>query len=166
MPTGGERLVWGFGDGSRLSVLDTPIGRLGGLTCWENYMPLARYALYSEGIDIYVAPTWDNSDMWVPTMRHIGKEGRIHVVGVAFCLRGSDIPTDIPGRDEIYGGADDWLSEGNSCIVGPDGELLAGPLAREEGILTADLDLGRARGTAGSSTPSGTTPGRTSSSCT
>ncbi len=145
MPTGGERLVWGFGDGSRLSVLETPIGRLGGLTCWENYMPLARYALYSEGIDVYVAPTWDNSDMWVPTMRHIGKEGRIHVVGVAFCLRGSDVPGDIPGRDELYGGAEDWLSEGNSCIVGPEGELLAGPLVREEGILIGELDLGRAR---------------------
>ncbi|MGI8798861.1 MAG: carbon-nitrogen hydrolase family protein [Pseudonocardia sp.] len=145
MPTCGERRGWGVWDGSRLSVLDTAIGRLGGLTCWENYMPLARYALYSEGIDIYVAPTWDNSDMWVPTMRHIGKEGRIHVIGVAFCMRGSDIPADIPGRDELYGGADDWLSEGNSCIVGPDGELLAGPLVREEDIVTAELDLGRAR---------------------
>jgi nitrilase len=145
MPTGGERLVWGYGDGSTMPVLDTPIGRLGGLVCWENYMPLARYALYSQGIDIHVAPTWDNSDMWVPTMRHIAKEGRMHVIGVTFCLRGSDIPDDIPGRDDIYGGDDDWLARGNSCIVGPEGDLLAGPLEGSEGIVAAELDLDRAR---------------------
>jgi nitrilase len=145
MPTGGERLVWGYGDGSTMPVLDTPIGRLGGLVCWENYMPLARYSLYSQGIDIHVAPTWDNSDMWVPTMRHIAKEGRMHVIGVTFCLRGSDIPDDIPGRDDIYGGDDDWLARGNSCIVGPEGDLLAGPLEGSEGIVAAELDLDRAR---------------------
>ncbi|MGI8873287.1 MAG: carbon-nitrogen hydrolase family protein [Egibacteraceae bacterium] len=145
MPTGGERLVWGYGDGSTMPVFDTPIGRLGGLICWENYMPLARYALYSQGIDIHVAPTWDNSDMWVPTMRHIAKEGRVHVIGVNYCLRGSDIPDDIPDRDELYGGDDDWLARGNSCIVGPDGDLLAGPLEGSEGIVAAELDLDRAR---------------------
>ena len=145
MPTGAERLVWGYGDGSTLPVLDTPIGKLGGLICWENYMPLARYALYSQGIDIHVAPTWDNSDTWVPTMRHIAKEGRMHVIGVTFCLRGSDVPADVPGRDELYGTDDDWLARGNSCIVGPDGDLLAGPLVGEEGIVTAEIDLARAR---------------------
>jgi nitrilase len=145
MPTGGERLVWGFGDGSTMPVFDTTIGRLGGLICWENYMPLARYALYDAGIDIHVAPTWDNSEMWVPSMRHIAKEGRIHVIGVTFCLRGSDIPDDIPGRDELYGRDDDWLARGNSCIVGPEGDLLAGPLEGEEGIVVADLDLEAAR---------------------
>ncbi|MGH3479573.1 MAG: carbon-nitrogen hydrolase family protein, partial [Nocardioidaceae bacterium] len=145
MPTGAERLVWGYGDGSTLPVLDTPIGKLGGLICWENYMPLARYALYSQGIDIHVAPTWDNSDAWVPTMRHIAKEGRMHVIGVTFCLRGSDVPADIPGRDELYGGDEDWLARGNSCIVGPDGDLLAGPLVGEEGIVIAEIDLARAR---------------------
>lgn len=86
-----------------------------------------------------------NSDLWVPTMRHIAREGRIHVLGVSCCLRGSDVPADIPGRDEVYGGADDWLSRGNSCIVGPDGDLLAGPLVGEEGIVLAELDLDRAR---------------------
>jgi nitrilase len=145
MPTGGERLVWGFGDGSTMPVFETPVGRLGGLICWENYMPLARYALYSQGMDILVAPTWDNSDMWVPTMRHIAKEGRIHVVGVTFCLRGSDIPDEIPGRNDLYGGDEDWLARGNSCIVGPEGELLAGPLEESEGIVAAELDLDRAR---------------------
>jgi nitrilase len=145
MPTGGERLVWGQGDGSTMPVFDTPFGRLGGLTCWENYMPLARYAMYAQGIDVYVAPTWDNSDMWVPTMRHIAKEGRLHVVSVTFCLRGSDVPRDLPDRDELYGGDDDWLARGNSCIVGPEGELLAGPLEGEEGITYAELDIEAAR---------------------
>ncbi len=144
MPTGAERLIWGYGDGSTLSVFNTPIGRLGGLICWENYMPLARYDLYRQGIDIYVAPTWDNSDAWVPTMRHIAKEGRMHVIGVTYCMKGSDIPHDIPGRDDLYGGDDDWLARGNSCIVGPEGELLAGPLEESEGIVVAELDLQRA----------------------
>ena len=145
MPTGGERLVWGQGDGSTLPVFDTPFGRLGGLTCWENYMPLARYALYAQGIDVHVAPTWDNSDMWVPTMRHIAKEGRVHVIGVTFCLRASDVPADLPGRDELYPDDDEWLSRGNSCIVGPEGELLAGPLEEEAGIVYAELDVDSAR---------------------
>jgi nitrilase len=145
MPTGGERLVWGQGDGSTLSVFDTPFGRIGGLTCWETYMPLARYAMYAQGIDIYIAPTWDNSEMWVPTMRHIAKEGRMYVIGVTFCLRGSDVPDDLPGRDDLYGGDDDWMAKGNSCIVGPEGELLAGPLEGSEGIVYAELDIDRAR---------------------
>jgi nitrilase len=145
VPTGGERLVWGMGDGSTLEVFDTPFGRLGGLICWENYMPLARYALYAKGIDVWTAPTWDNSDVWVPTLRHIAKEGRVHVIGVAPLLRGSDVPADLPGRDELYGGDEDWLSRGNSTIVGPRGEILAGPLEEQEGILYAELDPARAR---------------------
>ena len=147
VPTGGERLVWGMGDGSTLDVIDTPFGRLGGLTCWENYMPLARAALYAKGIDIYLAPTWDNSDVWVPSMQHIAREGRMFVIGVNFCIRGSDIPADVPGRDEIYGNEDDWLSRGNSVIVGPHGNILAGPLVGEEGIIVADLDAAEARST-------------------
>ncbi len=145
MPTGGERLVWGMGDGSGLVVVETPFGRLGGLTCWENYMPLARAALYARGVDVWVAPTWDNSDVWVPTLRHIAKEGRVFVIGATFCMRGSDVPSDIPGRDELYGGDDDWLARGNSAIVDPDGELLAGPLFEEEGLVVAELDAARAR---------------------
>ena len=145
MPTGGERLVWGMGDGSTLTVLDTPFGRLGGLTCWENYMPLARAALYAQGIDIWVAPTWDNSDVWVATLRHIAKEGRVFVIGVNFCIKGSDVPADIPGRDALYGGDDDWLSRGNTAIVGPEGEVLAGPLVEQEGIVVAEIDAARAR---------------------
>jgi nitrilase len=141
MPTGGERLVWGTGDGSGLAVHDTPIGRLGGWICWENYMPLARAALYGQGVQVYVAPTWDNSDEWVPTLRHIAKEGGCHVIGVTPFLRGSDVPADIPGRDDLYGGDDDWMSRGNTTIVSAGGSIVAGPLIGEAGIVTADLEL-------------------------
>ncbi len=145
MPTGGERLVWGTGDGSTVVVHDTPIGRIGGLICWENYMPLARAALYAQGIEIHVAPTWDNSDEWVPTLRHIAKEGGCHVIGVTPCLRGSDVPASIPGRDDVYGGDDDWMSRGNTTIVRAGGSVLTGPLTGREGILYADLDLDAVR---------------------
>ncbi len=141
MPTGGERLAWGQGDGSTLCSIDTPFGRVGGLICWENYMPLARVAMYEQGVDVWLAPTWDNSDVWVPSMQHIAKEGRCYVVGVNTCLRASDVPADLPGRDDIYGGDDDWMSRGNTVIVDPWGDVLAGPLTEQEGILYAEIDL-------------------------
>jgi nitrilase len=108
-------------------------------------MPLARYAMYAQGIDVWCAPTWDNSDVWVATLRHIAKEGRVYVIGATPCLRGSDVPADVPGRDRLWGGEDDWMSKGNSAIVGPEGEILAGPLVGEEGIVTAEIDPARAR---------------------
>jgi nitrilase len=145
MPTGGERLVWGTGDGSTLTVVDAGFGRLGGLICWENYMPLARAALYAQGVDVYLAPTWDNSDVWVPTLRHIAREGRTYVIGVTSCIRAADLPADLPGRARLYGDPDDWLSRGNTAIIGPDGEVLAGPLIGEEGIVCAEIDPARAR---------------------
>ncbi len=147
MATGAERLVWGQGDGSGLAVVDTPFGRLGGLTCWENYMPLARSTLYAQGIDVYLAPTWDNSDMWVPTLRHIAKEGRVYVIGVTSCLRGCDVPRDLPRADELYGGDNDWMARGNTTICGPEGEILAGPLEGAEGIIYAEIDADHARKT-------------------
>jgi nitrilase len=143
--TGGERLAWGMGDGSTLPVFDTPFGRVGGLICWENYMPLARVAMYEQGVDILLAPTWDNSDVWVPSMRHIAKEGRCYVLGITSCLRGSDVPADFPGRDDIYGGDDDWMSRGNTVIVDPYGEILAGPISETEGILYAEVDVAKVR---------------------
>jgi nitrilase len=145
MPTGPERMVWGQGDGSGLLVLDTPFGRLGGLICWENYMPLARAAMYAQGVDILLAPTWDRGEAWVATLRHIGKEGRVYVVGVGTCMRGSDVPAEIGGRDELYGGHDDWLDDGWSAITDHTGAVLAGPLTGEAGILYADLDVEGAR---------------------
>jgi len=146
MPTGGERLVWGMGDGSTLPVLDTAFGRLSGLICWENYMPLARAALYAQHVDVYVAPTWDDSDSWVASMRHIAKEGRMYVIGVNTVQRVTDVAPDVPGHAEHYsGGLDDWMSRGNSVIVGPDGTVLAGPVRDQEEILLAELDIVAAR---------------------
>ncbi len=143
--TGAEGLVWGLGDGASLTGVDTPFGRVGGLTAWENYMPLARSALYAQAIDIYLAPTWDSSDVWTSTLRHIAKEGRVYVIGVNSCIRASDVPEDVPFRDELYADDDGWLATGNSAIVGPDGEVLAGPVAEKERILYADVDAEQAR---------------------
>ena len=139
MPTGGERTVWGYGDGSTLDVVRTDFGVVGGLLCWENYMPLARAATYAAGVEIYLAPTWDNSDTWVATLRHIAKEGRCFVIGVAPVLRGSDVPEEL--RGDVYGGAEDWMSRGFATIVAPGGEIVAGPLLEEEAVLYAEIDV-------------------------
>ena len=101
--------------------------------------------MYEQGVDILLAPTWDNSDVWVASMRHIAKEGRCYVLGITSCLRGSDVPADIPGRDEIYGGDDDWMSRGNTVIVDPYGDILAGPISETEGILYAEVDVAKVR---------------------
>lgn len=104
MPTNPERMVWGFGDGSGLKVVDTPVGKVGTLTCWENYMPLARYALYSQGIEIYIAPTYDSGEEWIGTMQHIAREGRCWVIGSGVALTYSDIPADFPDRESLFPG--------------------------------------------------------------
>ena len=143
MPTGGERTIWGYGDGSTLDVVHTDFGVVGGLICWENYMPLARAAMYAQGVDIYLAPTWDNSDRWIATLRHIAMEGGVFVIGVAPMLRGSDVPSDL--RGDIYGGDEDWMSRGQTTIVAPGGDLLAGPLLEQEGILYAAIDVAQTR---------------------
>ena len=139
MPTGGERSVWGYGDGSTLGVVPTPFGVVGGLICWENYMPLARAAMYAQGVEIYLAPTWDNSDEWVATLQHIAKEGRVYVVGVAPLLRGGDVPEELRG-DTYRADADDWMSRGHTTIVAPGGEILAGPVLDREEIVYAEID--------------------------
>lgn len=143
IPTGAERLVWANGQGPLLTVVDIGGVKVGSLICWENYMPLARAALYQQGIDVLLAPTWDNSDEWIPTLRHIAKEGQVFVVGVTAYLRGSDVPRDLPGADDIYGNSEDLMSNGNTTIVAPGGEILQGPLTGQTGILTATLDLDR-----------------------
>jgi nitrilase len=145
MPTGGERLVWGQGDGSSLHGVDTDIGRIGTLICWENLMPLARVALYEDGIEIHLAPTWDNSPAWVPSLQHIAREGRVWVIGTNSFLRGSDVEASAyEDRDELYGDEDDWMSKGNAVIVDPSGKIVAGPLIGEAGMLVADIDLDEA----------------------
>jgi nitrilase len=142
MPTNHERMIWAMGDGSTLKVFDTPVGRIGGLICWENWMPLARYALYAQGEQIHVAPTADDGEMAAISARHIAFEGRVFVISVCMILRRSSYPSDFELADELAG-TGDLLESGGSVIAGPDGKLLAGPLQGEEGILYADLDLGR-----------------------
>lgn len=139
MPTSAERLVWGAGDGSTLETYDTNIGKLGGLLCWENYMPLARYAMYAWGTQLYVAPTWDSSDSWIASLRHIAKEGRCFVIGCCIAMKTSDIP-DTYDFKEYYPSEHEWLNVGNSAIVAPDGDIIAGPAVREETILYADIN--------------------------
>ena len=146
MATGGERLVWAGGDASTLEVYETPFGRIGGLICWENYMPLARAAMYAAGIDIWIAPTWDDDPVWVSTLQHIAKEGRVYVLGVNSVIRATDVPNDVPGYDDVWGDDDSWMTRGRSAIVDPRGEILAGPLVDQEGILIAEIDVSRARG--------------------
>ncbi len=141
IPTGGERTIWSNGAGPSLTVVPTEFGRIGGLICWENLMPLARAAMYEQGVEIYLAPTWDDSDAWLPTLRHIAREGRVFVIGTNSCLNGADVPRSLPGAEGLYGGADDWMSRGGTAIVGPDGTVLAGPLIEQSGMLVATLDL-------------------------
>jgi nitrilase len=138
-PTAAERLVWGEGDGTTLCTFDTGIGRLGGLICWENYMPLARMAMYSKGVEIYLAPTADSRDSWLATMRHIACEGRCYVIGCNQYFRKGDFPEHL--RNELAPDRPEVLSSGGSVIVGPLGDVLAGPLHGEEGILVAEVDL-------------------------
>jgi nitrilase len=148
MPTHAERLVWGMGDGSDLKVHQTGVGRVGGLICWENFMPLARFALYAQGVDIWVAPTLATAEFWVASMRHIAREGVCHVIGVAPAARFSQVPDSVPERDRLWRGVEphgDWMLDGYSVIVDPAGTVLAGPLVREEAILYATLDLDAAR---------------------
>ena len=139
VPTGGERLVWGCGDGSDLAVYALPFGRLGGLICWENYMPLARYALAAWGAQIHVAPTWDRGEPWLSTMRHIAKEGRVVVIGCCQAVRMNDIPDDLSFKSKYLSGIEGWINPGGSVIVDPDGKIMAGPASELETILYADV---------------------------
>ena len=143
MPTNPERMVHGLGDASGLRAVDTPAGRIGCLICWENYMPLARYALYAQGVEIYVAPTYDSGDAWIGTMRHIALEGRCWVVGSGTALRASDIAPDFPARATLFPDAEEWINDGDSVVVDPMGKIVAGPLRREAGVLYAEIDLAR-----------------------
>ncbi len=138
MPTGSERLVWGFGDGSTMPVFETPLGRIGAVICWENYLPLMRAAMYAKGIEIYCAPTADSRDSWIASMRHIAVEGRCFVLSCGQFNRRRDFPADY---HSIHGDDPDAvLSRGGSCIVDPFGDFLAGPNFDGEAILVAELD--------------------------
>jgi nitrilase len=144
MPTNPERMVWGMGDATGLKVVDTPAGRLGCLICWESYMPLARYTLYAQDLEIYVNPTWDNGDTCLATLRHIAKEAGSWVIGTATALQGNDIPDGFPERDRLFK-PEEWINDGDAVVISPNGAIAAGPLHREKGILYADIDAEAAR---------------------
>ena len=141
MPTNPERMVWGFGDASGLKAIDTPRGRIGTLICWENYMPLARCALYAQGVEIYIAPTYDAGQRWVATMQHIAREGGCWALGSGCAFQVRHISDAIPGKAELYPDADEWVNPGDSVVIAPGGKIVAGPLHNELGILYADIDL-------------------------
>ena len=141
VPTNHERLVWGPGDGGGLRAIETPLGRLGGLICWENYMPLARFSLYESGVELYVASTADDGDAWQSTLVHIARESRAFVIAPSHFQRASSYPDDFPLNGLLEGM--DVIGRGGSAILAPGGSYLAGPLYDEEGILYAELDPAR-----------------------
>ena len=140
IPTGGERLVWSQGDGSTLNSYDTSAGKIAGLICWENFMPLARNAIYECGTQILASPTWDKSPNWLQSIQHIAREGGLFVVSACMALKMDDIP-DTYEFKKLYPEGREWVNVGNSAIIAPNGQVLAGPLEAKEGILYADIDL-------------------------
>ena len=141
VPTGAERLVWAQGDGTTMDLYDTKIGKLGGLICWENFMPLARYNMYINGVQIYTAPTWDQSEAWIMSMRHIAKEGGMYVLSCCIAMKMESIPAKF-GIKEFYPPTKGpWLAVGNSVIISPKGEIISGPLKEKEDLIFADIDL-------------------------
>jgi nitrilase len=140
IPTGGERLVWAHGDGSTLHVYDTEMGKIGGLICWENLMPLARNALYNQGIQIHLAPTWDSSEAWLLGLRHMAREGGMYVIGCCAAMLKEDIPDRFEFK-EGYPKEKEWVNIGNSCIINPKGEYVCGPVSKKKEILFGEIDF-------------------------
>jgi len=139
VPTSAERTVWSQGNGA-LETYDTSVGILGGLICWENYMPLARNAMYANGIQVYAAPTWDDGCMWITSLQHIAKEGGMFVIGCCMPLHIRDIPDRFEFK-QLYSKDTEWINSGNSCIIAPNGNIIAGPVKETEEIIYAEIDL-------------------------
>ena len=139
MPTALERMIWGFGDGSTLTAVDSPYGRIGSVICWENYMPMLRMAMYSKNVALYCAPTADDRDTWLASMRHIALEGRCFVLTACQFLRKGDLPPTV--RVSLGDSPDAVLMRGGSAIISPLGQVLAGPHFDGETILSAQIDL-------------------------
>lgn len=138
MPTAGERLIWGFGDGSTMPVFDTPMGKIGAVICWENYMPMLRMHMYSQGINIYCAPTADDRDTWVPSMQHIALEGRCFVLTACQYITRGEYPD--AHESSLGDDKDIVMMRGGSAIINPYGQVLAGPDFTGETILYAEID--------------------------
>ncbi len=140
IPTGGERLIWSQGDGSTLRSYNTSAGKIAGLICWENFMPLARNAIYESGAQILTSPTWDKSPNWIQSMQHTAREGGLFVISTCMVLKMDDIPDEYQFK-KLYPEGREWINIGNSSIIAPNGQFLAGPLEAGEGILYAEIDL-------------------------
>lgn len=140
MPTNPERMVWGQGDATGLRSVDSACGRIGALICWESYMPLTRYALYAQGLDVYIAPTYDSGDRWLATLQHIAREAGCWVVGSGVAFRASDIRGAAPGLSDLYPDAGEWINAGDSAVIAPGGKIALGPLRNDFGILYADIN--------------------------
>ena len=140
MPTAMERLIWGFGDGSTMPVIDTELGKLGSVICWENYMPMMRMGMYSKGIELYCAPTADDRETWISTVQHIALEGRCFVFSACQYLERKDCPQDY-AIDDNKKNPNSVIMNGGSCIISPLGKILAGPIRNKTEILFANIDL-------------------------
>lgn len=140
MPTGTERIIWGFGDGSTIGTVDTPIGRIGSVICWENYMPAFRQAMYAQGTELYCAPTADDRATWAPSMIHVALEGRVHVFSACQAIKLSEYPEFFKKDFNLEASENDYIMHGGSMIVDPLGKVLAGPVFDAETILYADID--------------------------
>lgn len=141
VPTAPERTIWAYGDASTVGVYESDICKVGGLICWENYMPLVRYTLYAEGIELYLAPTYDEGQTWNASMRHIAKEGRCFVAGCCMVLKKEEVLKKLPDLKPYYKSVGEFINKGNSVITDPNGEVIAGPLHAKEGMLLAEVDL-------------------------
>jgi nitrilase len=132
MPTNYERTIWAQGNGSTLKSYDTSAGKLGGLICWENFMPLVRNAINESGAQRLAAPTWDKGDAWLESMKQVAREGGLFVVSTCMTLHIDDLPEALKA---IYPKDQEWISSGQSCIITPFGDIIAGPLEAKEGII-------------------------------
>ena len=140
IPTGGERLIWAYGDGNTLNIFNSSVGKIGGLICWENLMPLARQAMYNDGVQILVSPTWDKSEKWIASLKHIAREGGVFVISSCMAIRMKDIPDKYEFK-KLYPKGREWINSGNSFIVNPGGDIIAGPVEKKEEILLAEINL-------------------------
>ena len=143
MPTNPERMVWGLGDATGLTVVDTPCGRVGTMICCESYMPLARSALYAQGVQLYIALTYDSGERRQATMQHVAREGGCWVIGCGCALRGRDLADEWLAEAGLYTDTDEWINGGDSVIVAPGGKIVAGPLHEQFGVVSVEIDLDR-----------------------
>lgn len=141
VPTNAERMIWGQGGGGGLKVSESAVGKLGTLICWESYMPLARYALYAQGVELYITPTYDSGDIWLHSMQHIARESGCWVISANNAFRARDLASDILNLPGAYPDPAEWVNPGGSVVIAPNGKVVAGPWNQEQGVFYAEVDL-------------------------